>query len=106
MAQQSGPTLRWKFLEPGRMVPHYSGKVVIARHTPQTIGEVLDLGFLKVIDTDVSRGGWLTALEVQAGDLIQANQAGELRIGKLAVGANDSRSHSMARSNRFRLGRT
>ena len=106
MSQQSSRTLRWEFIEPGRMAPHYSGKTVIAGHTPQTSGEVLDLGFLLCIDTDCSRGGWLTALEVRVGDLIQANQAGEVRIGKLAVGANASRSQSMARSNRSRLGRT
>jgi len=56
--------------------------MVIAGHTPQTSGEPLDLGFLKVIDTDCSRGGWLTALEVKSGEVLQANQRGELREGK------------------------
>jgi hypothetical protein len=67
---------------------------------------VLDLGHLIGIDTDCSRGGWLTGLEVRGGDSNQASQGGEVRIGKLAVGANASRSQSMARSNRSRLGRT
>jgi serine/threonine protein phosphatase 1 len=58
---------------------HYSGKTVIAGHTPQTGGEVLDPGYLKVIDTDCSRGGWLTGLEVRTGAIVQANQAGILR---------------------------
>ena len=31
-------------------------------HTPQVSGAVLDLGFLVCLDTDCSRGGWLTAL--------------------------------------------
>jgi serine/threonine protein phosphatase 1 len=79
MAEQSGQTLRWEFIQPERMVPHYSGKTVVAGHTPQTSGEILDLGFLKVIDTDCSRGGWLTALEVRSGEVIQANQRGEVR---------------------------
>jgi len=80
MEQQSSRTLRWEFLEPGRMAPHYSGKTVIAGHTPQTSGEILDLGFMKVIDTDCSRGGWLTALEVRTGKVIQADQRGEVRL--------------------------
>jgi serine/threonine protein phosphatase 1 len=63
---QPNTTLQWTFVEPEKMPPHISGKVVIAGLTPQTSGELLDLGFLKVIDTEASRGGWLTALEVRA----------------------------------------
>ena len=61
------------------MLPHLSGKIVIAGHTPQTGGEPLDLGFLKVIDTDVCRGGWLTALEPKTGKVLQANDRGDVR---------------------------
>ena len=42
---------------PEQMRPHFSGKTVIAGHTPQTSGQPLDLGFLKLIDTDCSREG-------------------------------------------------
>lgn len=83
MREQSNTTLRWEHIEPERMRPHFSGKTVIAGHTPQTVGEPLDLGFLKVIDTDCSRGGWLTALEARIARFIQANQRGEVRHGKL-----------------------
>ena len=79
MPDQRGETLRWEAVEPAKMAPHYSGKLVIAGHTRQSTGEVLDLGFMKLIDTDASRGGWLTALEVQSGEITQANQNGELR---------------------------
>jgi len=89
MSQQSSRTLRWEFLEPGRMAPHYSGKVVIAGHTPQTSGEVLDLGFLKVIDTDCSRGGWLTALHPATGEVLQANERGESRRTWLRMSVAD-----------------
>jgi serine/threonine protein phosphatase 1 len=65
------------------MAPHYSGKTVIAGHTPQTSGEALDLGFLKLVDTDCSRGGWLTALEVSEGEVLQANQQGECRRSRV-----------------------
>ena len=80
MSQQSNTTLQWQFVEPEKMRPHYSGKTVICGHSPQTGGEPLDLGFLKVIDTDCSRGGWLTALEVGSGRIVQANQLGETRV--------------------------
>ncbi len=79
MEEQTGYTLRWEAVDAARMAAHYSGKTVIAGHTPQTNGEVLDLGFFVLIDTDCSRGGWLTALEVTSGEMIQANQQGETR---------------------------
>jgi serine/threonine protein phosphatase 1 len=88
MTEQSGDTLRWEAVEPRRMVPHYSGKTVIAGHTPQTSGEVLDLGFLKLVDTDCSRGGWLTALEVSEGEVLQANQQGECRRSRIKAVRN------------------
>lgn len=71
--------LRWEFVDPTQQRPHVSGKTVVVGHTPQTSGEVLDLGFLRCIDTDCSQGGWLTALEVNSGKVIQANQDGALK---------------------------
>jgi hypothetical protein len=47
-------------------------------HTTQKTGAILDLGFLKRIDT-FCFGGWLTALVVNTGQMWQANQAGERR---------------------------
>ncbi len=79
MSQQSNTTLQWEHVHPEQMRSHFTGKMVIAGHTPQTSGEPLELGFLKLIDTDGSRGGWLTALEVRRGEIIQANQSGEMR---------------------------
>ncbi len=79
VTEQSNTTLQWEHVQPDKMRPHFSGKTVIAGHTPQTNGEILDLGFLKVIDTDCSRGGWLTALEVQTGKFFRASQRGEVR---------------------------
>jgi serine/threonine protein phosphatase 1 len=71
---------RWASLPP---VParHCSGKVAVVGHTPQKNGEVLDLGYLKCIDTFCHGGGWLTALEVEGGRRVwQANGAGEMRV--------------------------
>ena len=76
--EQRWDGLRWASLPP---VParHCSGKVAIVGHTPQKSGEILDLGYLKCIDTFCHGGGWLTALEVRTGKVWQANLAGEMR---------------------------
>lgn len=79
MPEQTGRTLRWEFVDPRRMAKHYSGKTAVVGHTTRTDGRVLDLGFLMMIDTGVSMGGWLTALEVSSGEIVQANKQGEVR---------------------------
>ncbi len=76
--EQSWSGLRWASLPP-ILKPHCSGKVAIVGHTPQKSGEILDLGYLKCIDTFCHGGGWLTALEVNTGKVWQANLAGEMR---------------------------
>lgn len=75
-------TLFWEFLDPKRAWPHYSGKTFVVGHTPQTTGDILDLGFVVGIDTDCSRGNWLTALDTVSGHYWQANQRGEVRTGR------------------------
>ncbi len=73
-------TLRWLSLRdyvPN--APHCSGKTAIVGHTPQASGDVLDLGYLKCIDSSCCDGGWLTALDVGSGQLWQVNESGELR---------------------------
>jgi serine/threonine protein phosphatase 1 len=76
--EQTWGGLRWAIL-PQVPKPHCSSKVAIVGHTPQTSGEILDLGYLKCIDTFCHGGGWLTALEVRTGKVWQANMAGEMR---------------------------
>ena len=79
LERTGGTRLRWEPLAPESQQPHRSGKRVVVGHSPQVNGEVLDLGFLVCIDTDCSRGGWLTAIEARSGSIVQANQAGRLR---------------------------
>lgn len=71
-------TLRWLSLRdhvpPSR---HCSGKTVIVGHTPQP--EILDLGYLKCIDTNCCKGGWLTALDVDSGQVWQVDEKGNVR---------------------------
>ena len=71
--------LRWISLFEYQPEAHQSGKTAVVGHTTQRNGEILDLGYLKCIDTFCHGGGWLTALEVNSGDVWQANQLGELR---------------------------
>jgi serine/threonine protein phosphatase 1 len=79
LADQPKRYLLWEHLDPTLAEPHRSGKTAVVGHTPQKDGEVLDLGFLKCIDTFCYGGGWLTALEVHSGQVWQANRAGGLR---------------------------
>jgi serine/threonine protein phosphatase 1 len=76
--QQKWSGLRWASLPP---IPerHGSGKVAIVGHTPQKTGDILDLGYLKCIDTFCHNGGWLTGLEVETGQVWQTNEAGQRR---------------------------
>jgi hypothetical protein len=59
--------------------PHDSGKAVLVGHTSQKGGRILDLGHLKCIDTYCHGGGWLTALDVQTGEVWQADRQGNMR---------------------------
>ena len=60
--------------------PHQSGKPAIVGHTPQLTGEILDLGHVIGIDTFCFGSGWLTALDVDTGDVWQADKLGNLRF--------------------------
>ena len=83
LAQTPSSALFWEFLDPARCWPHYSGKTFVVGHTPQTTGEVLDLGFVVGIDTDCSRGNWLTGLDVTTGRYWQASESGAVRERRL-----------------------
>jgi serine/threonine protein phosphatase 1 len=81
MAEQTGVALRWRVTDAATAIPHHSGKTAVVGHTPQLSGEVLDLGFLVCIDTNCVRDGSLTALDVDTGQLWQADRSGKLRNG-------------------------
>lgn len=83
MDRQPALKLRWEFVDPAQQRPHVSGKTIFVGHTPQTSGEVLDLGSLRCIDTDCSRGGWLSAYDASHQRLVQSNESGMVREGVL-----------------------
>lgn len=59
--------------------PHCSGKRVFVGHTPQACGEVVDYGHIVCMDTYCFGGGWLTALDLDTDEVIQASRHGHLR---------------------------
>lgn len=71
--------LRWQSLILSLPGPHCSGKTAVVGHTPDKHGEIMDLGYLKCLDTFCYGGKWLTAMDVLSGEVWQANQSGELR---------------------------
>jgi serine/threonine protein phosphatase 1 len=79
MGEQTTLVLRWEPLGNSVPKPHVSGKTVIVGHTPQKSGEILDHGHVKCIDTYCYGGGWLTALDVQTGEIWQADLEANMR---------------------------
>jgi serine/threonine protein phosphatase 1 len=79
LAELDPEVLRWRSLAVWMPGPHQNGKVGIVGHTPDKTGEILDVGYLKCIDTYCYGGKWLTGLDVLTGQVWQANQRGELR---------------------------
>jgi serine/threonine protein phosphatase 1 len=79
LAEQSIATIRWLSLRDSIPPAHVSGKTAIVGHTPDRSGEILDLGYLKCLDTYCYGGGWLTALDVASGQIWQADREGNLR---------------------------
>jgi serine/threonine protein phosphatase 1 len=79
LAEQSARTIRWKSLREQIPGPHRSGKVAVVGHTADKAGEIFKLKHLICLDTYCYGGGWLTAMDVEAGTVWQANQEGELR---------------------------
>jgi serine/threonine protein phosphatase 1 len=79
LAGQPAEILRWTPLRRQQLGPHCSGKIAICGHTAQHNGEILDLGFVKCIDTCCYCGNWLTALDVTSGRVWQAMPDGTMR---------------------------
>jgi serine/threonine protein phosphatase 1 len=83
LAGQRWQTWRWHSLRDTVPGPHISGKTAVVGHTSQKTGEVLNAGHLVCIDTYCWGGGWLTAFDVNKGQVWQFDRDGRQRI-KLA----------------------
>lgn len=87
LEEQPHYVLRWESLKVRTPGPHFSGKQAIVGHSAQRSGEILDLGHLKCIDTHCYGGGWLTALDVETGEVLQADRDGRLRHDRTLAGS-------------------
>lgn len=79
LPQQPEAELRWVSLVDFTPGPHLSDKTAVVGHTAQVSGEILVLDHLVCIDTYCHGGGWLTAMDVHARQLWQADFHGKLR---------------------------
>jgi len=78
LANQSSDYLRWKHIDGSE--PRYSAtKRVICGHTSQRSGVPLVFDGWACIDTYAYGGQWLSCLDVQSNQIVQANEKGELR---------------------------
>jgi len=77
--EQPDYLLFWEHLHFHIPAPHENGKIAIVGHTAQKSGEILDLGHVICLDTFCNAGGWLTAMDVENGQIWQADREGRLR---------------------------
>ena len=77
--RQPRESLLWESLKRRQPGPHRSGKIAVVGHTAQKSGRILDLGYLKCIDTWCYGDGWLTALHLETGRCRQADKKGRIR---------------------------
>jgi serine/threonine protein phosphatase 1 len=75
--RQSPGVLHWTTFPPRR--PHVSKKTMVCGHTPQPSGFPKSIPHAICLDTGAGHGGWLTCLDVDSGQLWQANERGEVR---------------------------
>jgi serine/threonine protein phosphatase 1 len=76
---QPREAILWESLKIRPPGAHCSGKKAIVGHASQKTGEILDLGYLKCIDTWCYGEGWLTALDIFSGQTWQADKNGVMR---------------------------
>ncbi len=79
LQQQPTEALYWHSLRDREPGPHCSEKTAIVGHTAQKDGRILDLGYLKCIDTCCYGEGWLTAMDVDSGRVWQADKQGQMK---------------------------
>lgn len=78
-SEQQEEFLYWYHLTDYVPGPHRSGKHVILGHTPQTGGEIGFYGHFTCLDTCCFGGNWLSAMEVNSGEVWQFTCEGHAR---------------------------
>jgi serine/threonine protein phosphatase 1 len=77
--EQPDYLLFWEHLHSHVPAPHRNTKRAIVGHTSQKTGEILDLGHVICLDTYCHGGGWLTAMEMESGQVWQVDREGRRR---------------------------
>lgn len=79
LSSQTEQMLYWEHLGDKLPSPHISGKHVYLGHTPQANFEIGNFGHFTCIDTYCFGGGWLSAIDVESGEIWQVSQNGQPR---------------------------
>jgi serine/threonine protein phosphatase 1 len=79
LSEQPVSMLRWEAFDNPQ--PHESGRIMVCGHTPQRTGRPRNLGHSICLDTWAHGGGWLSGLDISSGQLWQANQQGDCKVG-------------------------
>lgn len=80
---QSKDYLYWKIVK--NPVKYKEGRIVVCGHYAQFNGQITNYGHTIFIDTYLCGGQWLTCLNVESGEYIQANKDGEIRYGRIDI---------------------
>jgi serine/threonine protein phosphatase 1 len=78
LAEQPVEYLRWIKLTDRLPSPHFSGKHAIVGHTHERQGQIFRVPHLTCIDTHCYGGKWLTAIELESGNVWQASKDGQM----------------------------
>ena len=81
LSEQNDHHLYWKKYEVPEM--YLPDKKVICGHTSRKNGEIANFGHTVCIDTFAHGGMWLSCLNVETGEFVQANNYGEVKKGLL-----------------------
>jgi serine/threonine protein phosphatase 1 len=73
--------LQWLTLSSAQ--PHWSHRTVVCGHSAQVSGQIADNGHTICIDTGISKGGFLTCLELGSFHYWQSSSEGGIRDGTL-----------------------
>ena len=76
--RQDRLTLRWESISENLPGPHFSGKIAVVGHTPQSA--ILDIGHLICLDTGCGFDGLLTAMDVHSRQVWQVDERGQRQV--------------------------
>ena len=79
LESQPEELLYWEHLGNRVPQPHFSGKHVFLGHTPQPYGRIGEFEYFTCMDTGCFAGYWLSAMEVNTGEVWQVSRQGHIR---------------------------